>query len=102
MRSCGQGFSSIEKFVTLMNMPTPVTKKSYNEFVKLMTEVVCTVANESMVDAARDIKNKADNPDVLVDTGVSVDGTWQRRGFASFNGNVAAISIDNGKVLDIE
>ena len=67
-----------------------------------MTEVVCTIANESMADAARDIKNKADNPDVLVDTGVSVDGTWQRRGFSSFNGNVAAISIDNGKVLDIE
>ena len=27
MRSCGQGFSSIEKFTTLMNMPTPMTKK---------------------------------------------------------------------------
>ena len=30
-----------------------------------------------------------------VDTGVSVDGTWQKRGFTSFNGCVVAISSLN-------
>ena len=39
--------------------------------------------------------------DVIVETGVSVDGTWQRRGFSSLNGAVAAISIDTGKVIDV-
>ena len=34
-----------------------------------------------------------------IDVGVSVDGTWQRRGF---NGVVTAISIDTGKVVDVE
>ena len=34
------------------------------------------------------------------DVGVSVDGTWQRKGFSSKLGLVTAISIDNGKVLD--
>ena len=34
------------------------------------------------------------------DVGVSVDGTWQRKGFTSMNGVVTAISIDNGKVLE--
>jgi len=34
--------------------------------------------------------------------GVSVDGTWQRRGYTSLHGCVAAISVDTGKVVDIE
>ena len=34
-------------------------------------------------------------------TSVSVDGTWQRRGFSSMNGAVAAISTVNGKVFDV-
>ena len=36
------------------------------------------------------------------DIGVSVDGTWQKRGFSSLNGVVAAISTSNFKVLDVK
>ena len=36
------------------------------------------------------------------DIGVSVDGTWQKRGVASLNGVVGAISTTNFKVLDVE
>ena len=38
----------------------------------------------------------------IVDTSVSCDGSWQRRGYSSLNGVVTAISMTNGKVLDIE
>jgi len=38
----------------------------------------------------------------ICDVGVSVDGTWQRRGFSSLNGAVAVLSIDTGKVLDVD
>ena len=31
-----------------------------------------------------------------------MDGSWQRRGFSSLDGVVAALSINNGKVIDIE
>jgi len=34
--------------------------------------------------------------------GVSCDGTWQKRGFQSHNGVFAALSVDTGKVLDVE
>ena len=34
--------------------------------------------------------------------GVTVDGTWQRRGYTSLNGVVVAMYVDSGKVLDIE
>ena len=33
---------------------------------------------------------------------VSCDGTWKRRGFSSLNGCVATISMDTGKILDVE
>ena len=33
---------------------------------------------------------------------MSCDGTWQKRGFSSRNGCVTVISIDTGKVLDVE
>ena len=36
------------------------------------------------------------------DVSVSVDGTWQKRGFSSLNGVVAAISTDTVKVVDCE
>ena len=36
---------------------------------------------------------------VVCDTAVSCDGTWQRRGFASLNGAVTAISVEIGKCL---
>ena len=36
------------------------------------------------------------------DCGVSVDGSWQKRGYVSMNGCVTTISIDTGRVLDVE
>ena len=73
MRSCGQGFSSIEKFTALMNMPKPMTKKNYNAAVELMSEATSDIANQTMINAANEIKG--DNMDnVPVDTAISNDG----------------------------
>ncbi|GFU93999.1 hypothetical protein TNCV_2282531 [Trichonephila clavipes] len=46
-----------------------------------------------MNEAAAEIHEK-NNFDEVVQCGVSVDGTWQRRGHLSLNGCVSAISID--------
>ncbi|GFV43963.1 DUF4817 domain-containing protein [Trichonephila clavipes] len=48
-----------------------------------------------MNEAAAEIHEK-NNFDEVVQCGVSVDGTWQRRGHLSLNGCVSAISIDTG------
>jgi hypothetical protein len=37
-----------------------------------------------------------------VETAVSCDGTWQRRGFTSLHGCVTIISMENGQMLDIK
>ena len=50
-----------------------------------------------MKSAASEYKNGG-----VTDVSVSVDGTWQKRGFSSLNVVVAAISIDTGKVVDCE
>ena len=36
-------------------------------------------------------------------TAVSCDGSWKKRGYSySLNGVVTVISMDNGKILDVE
>lgn len=93
------GYSGLEKFSALMNLPSPMSKKNYNGSVKVITDAVTTVAKETMLQAAKEIKGNSNN---IVDTGVSTDGTWQRRGYSSLNGVVTTLSMDNGKVLDVE
>ena len=39
--------------------------------------------------------------DVVLDAGVSMDGSWNQRGLSARDGVVAVISIDAGKVLDV-
>ena len=100
MRSIGQGYSLIQKFTALMNMPQPMTQKNYDRSVKIIYEVVQDVAEETMADAATELKENqgTNNPDVSV----SCDGKWQRRGFSSLNCSFTAISVDSEKILDTE
>ena len=44
--------------------------------------------------------SKLQGPVNTADVSVSVDETWQRKGFTSLNGGVTAISIDSRKVFD--
>ena len=52
-----------------------------------------------MSEDAKELGGGGDSP---INVGVSVDGSWQRRGFSSLNGVVTAISIDSGKIVDTE
>ena len=55
-----------------------------------------------MDDATKEIHDSVASTDDIVNNCVSVDNTWQRKGFSSFNWVFAAISIESGKVLDVE
>ena len=98
MRTCGLGHSALEKFCGMMNMPQPVAKPSYTALTKKLKKAAQITAETSMSAAANDAKEKEGTNDI----GVSVDGTWQRRGYASLNGVVAAIYTANSKVVDVE
>ena len=59
---------------------------------------------ETIRDPAIEIHNtsKTNNSATVVDTSVSCDGIWHGRGFSSNNDVFNAISLDNGKFLDVE
>ena len=57
-----------------------------------------------MTNAAKEIHESTTSEqlsdDGVLDTAVSFDGTWAKRGFTSQNGVVFVIPVDPGKVLD--
>lgn len=97
MRQIGKGFSAASKLCTTMNLPC-LSKAGYKKQEVKLLKVVSEVAEETMKKAAAEIIIETKSNEC----GVSVDGTWQRRGYTSLNGCVAAISADTGKVVDIE
>jgi len=81
----------------MMNMPEPMTRNNYDKLSKLCGNACEIVAEKSMTAAAEEIKSL-----VGTEIGVSNDGSWQRRGYSSLNGVVTTISVDSGKILDVE
>ncbi|GFT08198.1 uncharacterized protein TNCV_3481491 [Trichonephila clavipes] len=69
--------------------------------VKKIINVASVVSKNAMIEAADEVRKLKNTSDVA-ECGVSVDGTWQRRGHSSLNGCVAVLSIDTGKVVDLE
>ncbi|GFW44520.1 hypothetical protein TNCV_4389791 [Trichonephila clavipes] len=64
-------------------------------------EVASVASKNAMTEAADEVKKLKNTSDVA-ECGVSVDGTWQRQGTFIVKGCVAVLSIDTGKVLDLE
>ncbi|GFT76882.1 hypothetical protein TNCV_1817751 [Trichonephila clavipes] len=62
--------------------------------------LLAIVSKNAMIEA--DEVKKLKTLQMLGVRGVSADGTWQRRGHSSLNGCVAVLSIDTGKVVDLE
>ena len=87
MRSNGIGFSRLEKFCSVMNLPKAMTRCNYDKLSNLLRGAVKSVAGTSMKSVAQTIRANinVNNDDIEVDTGVSDDGSWQRRGFSSLN-----------------
>ncbi|GBM43821.1 hypothetical protein AVEN_170419-1 [Araneus ventricosus] len=80
-----------------LNLPF-VTKSTFRSHELKLYEAVKFPSEENMQMSSKEVKNLKRSGSC----GVSVDGTWQKRGYTSLNGCVSAISIDSGKVLDVE
>ena len=83
MRRCGKGYRGVRRLL-MMNHPPPMSEKNYYKLTSRFSEAVRAVAFKSMTDASNEIHNL--QTDGIVDTAVSVDGTWQRRCYSSMNG----------------
>ena len=105
-RALGKGQAGARKFCTLMNMPPPPTEKAFLRSSRVIGRHIKSIAMESMKQAGEQVcllKGQSNSSAAVpVNCAVSCDGTWQRRGYSSRNGCVTAISMDTGKVLDVE
>jgi hypothetical protein len=88
-------------FSKVMNMPAPPTRRNFSKIqnTKLLP-VVKQLANDGMLSNSMKVREQLDNDDGQ--HRISLDGTWQKRGHASHNGIVTAISLDTKKCLDVE
>ncbi|GFW67276.1 uncharacterized protein TNCV_2698861 [Trichonephila clavipes] len=91
-----QQCNDIESTSLSLKACIPPTRKK-----KLLTAAI-SIGEKIMNDAAKGIRQLKKSIHATVNCGVSVDGTWQRRGFSSLNGCVSAISVDTGKIIDFE
>lgn len=98
MRSIGQSFAGAKRFCGLMDMPNVPAKNNFSKLSRKLATKAFKVAEDSMAAAGKELHDD-DKEGEVTNCGVSVDGTWQKRGYASLNGCVAALSIDNGKSL---
>ncbi|KAK7002556.1 forkhead box protein k1, partial [Biomphalaria glabrata] len=96
VRSIGPGHSALLNSCQHTNSPPPISETSYQSVMHTIGLASKKVAEESMEKAAREVKEKVgiSNEEGITDCGVSVDGTWQRRGHSSHHGVVTAISIE--------
>ena len=79
MRSLGTGYTGMEKFNVLINIPPPMTKNVYELIANKFSSVAKEVAEGTMNDAVQDLRNKNfenNTDDIILDIGVSCDGTW--------------------------
>ena len=98
-REIGKGLEGLRSVCKNMNIPPPMQPNAFTNIYNTLHSSYTEVANESIQIASKEIQVEEDG-DKIKDVIASFDGTWQKRGYASLNGVVAAIS--HGKVVDSE
>lgn len=94
----GLGFTALEKFCGLMDLPKSFVETMYENICKNIFCAAEAVGNQSMENALNKEKELNGENNCLT---VSGDGTWQKRGFSSRYGVSSLIGYLSGKVLDI-
>ena len=85
MRAIGQGYSGLETFTSLMNLPKTVTANNYDKIISRLVKITKAVADITMQEACEELRVNSSS-DAIKDVEVSSDGKWQRRGYSSLNG----------------
>jgi hypothetical protein len=100
-REIGRGHNAMTTFSKVMNMPAPPGHQAFTKIQnKKLLPAVKQLATDSMISNAFKVQEENANEDG--ECGVSIDGTWQKRGHTSHNGIVTVISLDMKKCLDAE
>ena len=68
MRSCGLGYSGIERFTSFMNMPRPMTRNNFDKITRHCKEASKVVSGQSMQDASKEIRIENGDENAIADT----------------------------------
>ena len=101
-REIGRGHKAITKLTTFVNMPPPMSKTSYNKINSQLHKAYTSVSRKCMENAGKEVHEILQQSDEITDCRVSLDGTWQKRGYSSLNGAVTLLSSETGKCLDFQ
>ncbi|GFU09765.1 uncharacterized protein TNCV_1765731 [Trichonephila clavipes] len=97
LRLIGRRFTAGKKLLCTLNIPC-ISKNTFRAHELKLLEAVQLCSEENMKAASKEVQNFKKS----TTCGVFVDGSWQWRGHMSLNGCVSVISIDTGKILDLE
>ncbi|GFV41657.1 uncharacterized protein TNCV_3628081 [Trichonephila clavipes] len=97
LRLIGKGFSAGKMLCAFLGLPF-LSKLAFRNQERKLLKATERVAQENINAALSEIKGS----NSFTKCGISIEGTWQRRSYSSLNGCVSAISVDTGKILDIE
>ena len=104
MREVGRGHTALKTLCGLMNIPAPMTQKTFLETQRNVSLKYIKSAEANMKSAADEVRKMDGGPEVaadeIVNTTISTDGTWQKRGFSSRNGVVTIVANHTGKCID--
>ena len=100
-REIGRGHAALKKCCGYMNLPPPMTSKTFLE----TQYTVMKSAQDNMKAAAKQVYElippTPNSDDDIRNITIFADGTWQkRRGFSSLNGAATVIANDTGKSTD--
>lgn len=98
MRTVGLGLCGVKNFCTAMDLPPPVSQKSYERILKKIKLASSEVADNSMKTGVSEEIAAMGSKEICV----SGDGTWKTRGHTSRIGVCSLIGDLTGKVLDVE
>ena len=95
-----------------LQLPPPISKKAYNQHMKQVEILAVSNAKTLMCAAAERLRqlafHKGEECVIEIDgqsvckVAVSIDGTWQKRRHSSKIGEMFAVSVMTGEIIDCE
>ena len=102
MRLIGRGYTALKTLCTVLDMPLPMSKRTFDCHRKSVHSAAKSVCGKSMRKAAAAVLAARSDQERPEEVAVSTDGTWMRRGHSSLYGVQSVISHNTQQIVDVE
>ena len=103
-KEVGKGYEAMSTFCAIMNMASPMSSASSDNCIDKIHDACSAEVKKSLENASKEtvLKCLPNKDGRFSQCTVSVDGTWQNRGFSSLNGIVTCIAQESRKCIEYE